>query len=74
MSKYVLVGIAGVVFFLVIAMTYLQRTALEPRVFHSNVLLVETGSSLRDFAEMMTHISDLQSPIPIMAWAMITGR
>ncbi|MCS5643371.1 MAG: endolytic transglycosylase MltG [Dehalococcoidia bacterium] len=74
MSKYVLVGIAGVVSFLVIAMTYLQRTALEPRVFHSNVLLVETGSGLRDFAEMMTHISDLESPIPIMAWVMITGR
>ena len=74
MSKYVLIGIAGVVSFMVILVTYLQRTALEPRVLHSNVLLLESGSSLRDFAELMVLISDLESPMPIMTWVMITGR
>ena len=74
MSKYVLIGIAGVVSFMVIVVTYLQRTALEPRVLHSNVLLLESGSSLRDFAELMVLISDLESPMPIMTWVMITGR
>jgi len=53
---------------------YLQRTALEPRVLHSNVLLLESGSSLRDFAGMIALISDLESPVPVMAWLMITGR
>ena len=74
MSKYVLIGIAGVVSLLVIFVTYLQRTALEPRVLYSDVLLLENGSSLRDFAELMTLISNLESPIPIMTWVMITGR
>ena len=74
MSKHLLIGIAGVVSFLLIFVMYLQRTALEPRVLHSNVLLLESGSSLRDFAEMMTQISNLKSPIPIMTWVMITGR
>lgn len=62
------------VFILVIAMTYLQQTANEPRVLRSNVLLLETGSSLRDFAEMMTQLSDLEWPLPIMVWVMATGR
>jgi len=53
---------------------YLQRTALEPRVLHSNVLLLESGSSLRDFAGMVALMSDLESPVPVMAWLMITGR
>ena len=74
MSKYVLIGIAGIVSILVILMTYVQRAALEPRVLHSNVLLLESGSSLRDFAEMIVLISDLESPIPIMTWVMITKR
>ena len=74
MSKHVLISIAGVVFILVIAMTYLQQAANEPRVLHSNVLLLETGSSLRDFAEMMTQLSDLEWPLPIMVWVMATGR
>jgi|TARA_B100000809_G_scaffold223987_2_gene233831 UPF0755 protein len=63
-----------VVFILVIAMTYLQQAANEPRVLRSNVLLLETGSSLRDFAEMMTQLSDLEWPLPIMVWVMATGR
>ena len=62
------------VFILVIAMTYLQQAANEPRVLRSNVLLLETGSSLRDFAEMMTQLSDLEWPLPIMVWVMATGR
>ena len=74
MSKHVLISIAGVVFILVIAMTYLQQAANEPRVLRSNVLLLETGSSLRDFAEMMTQLSDLEWPLPIMVWVMATGR
>ncbi len=74
MSKYVLIGIAGVLSFLVISMMYLQRTALEPLVLYSDVLLLESGSSLRDFSETMTLISNLESPIPIMTWVMITGR
>ena len=74
MSKHVLISIAGVVFILVIAITYLQQTANEPRVLRSDVLLLETGSSLRDFAEMMTQISDLEWPLPIMVWVMATGR
>jgi len=53
---------------------YLQRTALEPRVLHSNVLLLESGSSLHDFAGMVALMSDLESPVPVMAWLMITGR
>ena len=53
---------------------YLQRTALEPRVLHSNVLLLESGSSLRDFAGMVALMSDLESAVPVMAWLMITGR
>jgi len=73
-SKHVLISIAGVVFILVIAMTYLQQAANEPRVLRSNVLLLETGSSLRDFAEMMTQLSDLEWPLPIMVWVMATGR
>jgi len=73
-SKHVLISIAGVVFILVIAITYLQQTANEPRVLRSDVLLLETGSSLRDFAEMMTQISDLEWPLPIMVWVMATGR
>jgi UPF0755 protein len=63
-----------VVFILVIAITYLQQAANEPRVLRSNVLLLETGSSLRDFAEMMTQLSDLEWPLPIMVWVMATGR
>jgi UPF0755 protein len=63
-----------VVFILVIAMTYLQQAANEPRVLRSNVLLLETGSSLRDFSEMMTQLSDLEWPLPIMVWVMATGR
>ena len=55
-------------------MTYLQQAANEPRVLRSNVLLLETGSSLRDFAEMMTQLSDLEWPLPIMVWVMATGR
>ena len=74
MSKHVLISIAGAVFILVIAMTYLQQAANEPRVLRSNVLLLETGSSLRDFAEMMTQLSDLEWPLPIMVWVMATGR
>ena len=74
MSKHVLISIAGVVFILVIAMTYLQQAANEPRVLRSNVLLLESGSSLRDFAEMMTQLSDLEWPLPIMVWVMATGR
>ena len=74
MSKHVLISIAGVVFILVIAITYLQQAANEPRVLRSNVLLLETGSSLRDFAEMMTQLSDLEWPLPIMVWVMVTGR
>ena len=74
MSKHVLISIAGVVFILVIAITYLQQAANEPRVLRSNVLLLETGSSLRDFAEMMTQLSDLEWPLPIMVWVMATGR
>lgn len=74
MSKHVLISIAGVVFILVIAMTYLQQAANEPRVLRSNVLLLETGSSLRDFSEMMTQLSDLEWPLPIMVWVMATGR
>ena len=74
MSKHVLISIAGIVFILVIAMTYLQQAANEPRVLRSNVLLLETGSSLRDFAEMMTQLSDLEWPLPIMVWVMATGR
>ena len=74
MSKHLLIGIAGVVSFLVIFVMYLQRTALEPRVLHSNVLLLESGSGLRDFAGMIALISDLESPVPVMAWLMITGR
>ena len=74
MSKHVLISIAGVVFILVIAMTHLQQAANEPRVLRSNVLLLETGSSLRDFAEMMTQLSDLEWPLPIMVWVMATGR
>ena len=74
MSKHVLISIAGVVFILVIAMTYLQQAANEPRVLRSNVLLLETGSSLRDFAEIMTQLSDLEWPLPIMVWVMATGR
>ena len=74
MSKHLLIGIAGVVSFLVIFAMYLQRTALEPRVLHSNVLLLESGSGLRDFAGMIALISDLESPVPVMAWLMITGR
>ncbi len=74
MSKHVLISIVGVVFILVIAMTYLQQAANEPRVLRSNVLLLETGSSLRDFAEMMTQLSDLEWPLPIMVWVMATGR
>ena len=62
------------VFILVIAMTYLQQAANEPRVLRSNVLLLETGSSLRDFSEMMTQLSDLEWPLPIMVWVMATGR
>ena len=62
------------VFILVIAMAYLQQAANEPRVLRSNVLLLETGSSLRDFAEMMTQLSDLEWPLPIMVWVMATGR
>jgi len=73
-SKHVLISIAGVVFILVIAMTYLQQAANEPRVLRSNVLLLETGSSLRDFSEMMTQLSDLEWPLPIMVWVMATGR
>ena len=74
MSKHVLISIAGVVFILMIAITYLQQAANEPRVLRSNVLLLETGSSLRDFAEMMTQLSDLEWPLPIMVWVMATGR
>ena len=74
MSKHVLISIAGVVFILVIAITYLQQAANEPRVLRSNVLLLETGSSLRDFAEMMTQLSDLEWPLRIMVWVMATGR
>ena len=74
MSKHLLIGIAGVVSFLVIFVMYLQRTALEPRVLHSNVLLLESVSGLRDFAGMIALISDLESPVPVMAWLMITGR
>ena len=74
MSKHLLIGIAGVVFVLLIFVMYLQRTALEPRVLHSNVLLLESGSSLRDFAGMVALMSDLESPVPVMAWLMITGR
>jgi len=73
-SKHVLIGVAGVVSFLVICMMYLQRTVLEPLVLHSNVLLLDSGSSLRDFAGMITLISDLESPVPVMAWVLITGR
>ena len=74
MSKHLLIGIAGVVSVLLIFVMYLQRTALEPRVLHSNVLLLESGSSLRDFAGMVALMSDLESPVPVMAWLMITGR
>ena len=74
MSKHLLIGIAGVVSVLVICVTYLQRTVLEPRVLHSNVLLLDSGSSLRDFAGTITLISDLESPMPVMAWVMMTGR
>jgi len=73
-SKHLLIGIAGVVSVLLIFVMYLQRTALEPRVLHSNVLLLESGSSLRDFAGMVALMSDLESPVPVMAWLMITGR
>ena len=74
MSKHLLIGIAGDVSVLLIFVMYLQRTALEPRVLHSNVLLLESGSSLRDFAGMVALMSDLESPVPVMAWLMITGR
>ena len=74
MSKHVLIGVAGVVSFLVISMMYVQRTVLEPLVLHSNVLLIDSGSSLRDFAGMITLISDLESPVSVMAWVLITGR
>jgi len=73
-SKYVLIGIAVVVSFMVILITHLQRTALEPRVLHSNVLLLKSGSSLLDFAKIMALISDLETPMPIITWVMITGR
>ena len=74
MSKHLLIGIAGVVSVLVICVTYLQRWVLEPRVLHSNVLVLDSGSSLRDFAGTITLISDLESPMPVMAWVMMTGR
>ena len=74
MSRYVLIGIAGVTCFLVISMMYLQRFAFEPRVFQNEVLLLESGSSVRDFAEIVTLISNLDSPIPMMTWVIITGR
>ena len=40
MSKYVLIGIASVVCFLVILVTYLQREALEPRVVLDASLII----------------------------------
>jgi len=55
-------------------MTYLQRAALKPRILYNDVLLLESGSSVLDFAEMMTRISNVKSPIPIIMWVTITGR
>ena len=74
MSKYVLIGIAVIVSSLVILVTYLQRTALDPQVLHNDILLLKNGDTVRDFAEMLTRISSLDSSVPIMTWVVITGR
>ena len=59
---------------MVLLMAYLQRTALEPRILHNNILLLERGSGVHDFAEALTRISSYKSPVPIITWIVITGR